>query len=271
METKMEIIPENPVELVPETDIATGRTVYGYPSGDPCKSAGPGVGGDLVLRPGGYIAKTALVDAEEDHVISRLPEGRMAASSSWEEIAEQLRRREEGRSTGAEVVLKPGGELEVSWDDEASPQPLSKLPEGRMAVAQAGPSARDVKTLHALDPENLEGWEPTYDEDGAGELEGWIFRLTPPQPDQDEFVFLAFRSPSEGNGWRISVLEPDMDYERGHGPHMITVSVGGMTVPVICGPNGAPARNLKEVRTHAAKWMAYTSRRMAGLDPGFSR
>jgi hypothetical protein len=263
MEERTETISDDPVKLIPDTDPATGGSVYRYPPED--VDAQP-VEGQLVLRADGSLTKTASAGVKETPVISRLPKGRMAGSASWDEIAEQLRLGEQGRSTGAEGVLQPGGVLEISRVDEA-PQPLSKLPEARMAAASPGPSAADVNVLRRLDPDNVEGWEAV----DTGELTGWVFHLTPPEFDQPDFTFLAFHSPSDGNAWRISVLEPDMDYERGHGPHMITVSVGGSAVPVICGPHGAPARTLAEVRTHAAKWMAYTSRRMAGHDPGFSR
>jgi hypothetical protein len=101
-------------------------------------------------------------------------------------------------------------------------------------------------------------------------MSGWTFQLRPPFAGQQPFVFFTFRSPSDGNAFRIAVLEPDMDTEYGHAPHMIRVYVGNQQIPVICGPRGRPARHLPEVRTHAAKWMAYTSTRMAGRNPGFS-
>jgi hypothetical protein len=59
-----------------------------------------------------------------------------------------------------------------------------------------------------------------------------------------------------------------MDAEFGHDTHMIRTYVGWTEIPVICGPDGLPATDLAEVRTHAAKWMAYTSGRMANLDGG---
>jgi hypothetical protein len=61
-----------------------------------------------------------------------------------------------------------------------------------------------------------------------------------------------------------------MDTEYGHARHMIRAHVGGRLIPVICGPGGRPAKDLTMVRTHAAKWMAYTSARMARRNPGFS-
>jgi hypothetical protein len=135
-----------------------------------------------------------------------------------------------------------------------------------MAARQLGPSPADVELLRRLDPDNAENWTPVR----TGRLTGWTFRFTPPLASQRAFVFFAFRSPSDGNAFRIAVLEPDMDTEYGHAPHMIRVHVGGRPVPVICGPGGRPARDLAAVRTHAAKWMAYTSARMAGRNPGFS-
>jgi hypothetical protein len=135
-----------------------------------------------------------------------------------------------------------------------------------MAAAQLGPSPADVEILRCLDPGNAEDWTPVR----TARLTGWTFRLTPPFAGQRPFVFFAFRSPSDGNAFRIAVLEPDMDTEYGHAPHMIRAYVGGRAVPVICGPEGRPARDLAEVRTHAAKWMAYTSARMSGHNPGFS-
>src|SRR5205823_6195321 len=107
--------------------------------------------------------------------------------------ATQLRLKEDGRSTGAEVVLQPGGRLEIRTEDE-EPRPLSKLPEGRMAASTTSPSLEDVETLRRLDPQNIEGWEPV----DTGDLEGWVFHLTPPEPGQPGFAFFAFRSPSDG-------------------------------------------------------------------------
>lgn len=128
------------------------------------------------------------------------------------------------------------------------------------------PAASDVELLRRLDPLRVEQWTPV----GGDLIAGWAFRLEPPVPGQADFDFLAFRSPSEGNAYRIAVLDPDMDSEYGHSSHMMVTYIGRKRIPVICGPNGAPAETLADVRTHAAKWMAYTSRRLAGLNPGFS-
>ena len=135
-----------------------------------------------------------------------------------------------------------------------------------MTPAPLGPSPPDVDILRRLDPGNTEHWTPVH----TAHLSGWTFQLTPPFAGQRPFAFFAFRSPSEGNAFRIAVLEPDMDTEYGHAPHMIRVHVGGRPIPVICGPRGRPAGDVAEVRTHAAKWMAYTSARMSGRNPRFS-
>jgi hypothetical protein len=61
--------------------------------------------------------------------VSRLPQERMAAT--WDDIARALRTAEDKRP-GADVELRPGGEL-VLTGREQPPQPLSQLPRGRMA------------------------------------------------------------------------------------------------------------------------------------------
>jgi hypothetical protein len=135
-----------------------------------------------------------------------------------------------------------------------------------MAAAHLAPSPEDVEIVRRLDPGNTEDWAPVL----TPHVSGWTFRLTTPFADQRPFVFFAFRCPSDGNAFRISVLDPDMDTEYGHAWHMIRAYIGGRPFPVICGPGGRPAMDLAEARTHAAKWMAYTSARMSGRNPGFS-
>jgi len=262
-----------PVLLEPSRDRVTGEVVYAVPPGPakrdrevtgcaPRLPAGPAVT-DLVLTGGGEI--TAADSAEgELRPVSRIPRGRMAASS-WDEIAQALRNVEEGKPGWADVELRPGGQLLLAGPGKDA-QPVSRLPRGRMAAANTAPAEADVAVLRRLDPGGAEQWSPVL----TGLIAGWTFRLTPPFPGQGQFVFFAFRSPSDGNAYRIAVLRPDMDAEFGHIPHMIRAHVGGQKIPVICGPGGRPAAGLAAVRTHAAKWMAYTSARMAGRNPGFS-
>lgn len=202
---------------------------------------------------------------------TRLPEARMAADDSvaggsWEEIVQALRTAEEGRPGAAEVQLRPGGQL-VLTSRERDPQPLSRLPKSRMAAVNHGPSIEDVDALRQLDPANAEQWSLVL----TSQICGWAFQMSPPFAGQPPFVFFAFRSPSDGNAYRIAVLEPDMDDEYGHRWHMIATHVGGRRVPVICGPSGKPAKDLATVRLHAAKWMIYVSALLAGHAPGFSQ
>lgn len=274
-----------PIVLEPRVDPVTGQTVYTDPSEVAVRPAAtpvdtppapvdtapaPGAtpapaGADFLLTGEGKIVGITPGDPDaEPDVVSVLPEGRMAAAS-WDQIAQTLRKVEEGKSGDADVQLRPGGTLVITGHDNP-PQPVSRLPQGRMAAVNPGPSQGDVEVLRRLDPGNVEGWTPVLTDLVAG----WTFRLTPPIPGQSQFVFFAFRSPSDRNAYRTAVLEPDMDRAYGHTPHMIHANVGGQRIPVICGPAGEPASDLAAVRTHAAKWMAYTSARLAGRDPGFS-
>lgn len=196
---------------------------------------------------------------------STLPAMTMRAGSAWDDIARRLSDAEKGRDGGATVDLQPGGAIVVRGPGEVATT-LSSLPNERMAALNRGPSPGDVEELRRLDPGNVEEWVPV----SMTSLEGWKFRLRPDIDNALDYVFLAFRSPSDGNAWRISVLQPLMDDAFGHGPHMIRRPVGNVNIPVICGPGGAPAMTLAEVRTHAAKWMVYTARKHRGENPRFS-
>ena len=189
----------------------------------------------------------------------------MADDDSWDKIVQALRDAEECRPGPADVELRPGGQLVLTGRGR-EPQPLSRLPRSRMAANQA-PAAENIDALRQLDPGNDEQWTPVL----GDQISGWAFQMIPPFVGQPPFVFFAFRSPSDGNAYRVAVLEPDMDHEYGHRWHMIATYVGGRRVPVICGPHGKPAKDLATVRVHAAKWMAYVSSLFAGRRPGFSQ
>jgi hypothetical protein len=240
----------DPVVLEPQLDPVTGDIVYSELRSH-----------DGVIVQTGRDAEIRQVPPK---VISRLPKERMAGTTSWEVIQSTLRADEEGVNTGADVVVIPGGELALTQAGTTST--VSRLPQSRMAAATPGPRSSDVNELRQLDPKNVESWTPVK----TGLVSGWTFRLRPPVSRQRDFVFFTFRSPSDGNAFRISPLYPNKDGEYGHSPHMIETTVGGQSIPIICGPDGAPAVTLAEVRTHAAKWMMYTSLRMAGVKPGFS-
>ncbi|MFE2516395.1 hypothetical protein ACFXG9_13690 [Streptomyces mirabilis] len=236
--------------LTPVRDPATGQVVYV----------------DLEARGGRLYPSPELENGlAESAPLSKLPEDTMAGDT-WENIAKHLGADEEGHTGGTEVVLREGGRLEIAKPEQPR-QPLSQLPPEVMAAVNAGPSAADIALLRRLDPHNVEDWEPVT----SDLIAGWVFRFTPPFKNLPRFAFFAFRSPADGGLYRISVLEPDMDTEYGHLPHMEYRHVGGQRIPIICGPRGKPAADLAAVRTQAAKWMFYTACRMRGLDPGFSR
>jgi hypothetical protein len=90
-------------------------------------------------------------------------------------------------------------------------------------------------------------------------ISGWRFHLRP-LTGGPLFKFLAFRSPQDGGRFRIWPIEPNFDAHFGHKPHMITTTVGGQKVPVLCGPGGRAAATLAEARLYAAKWAVYTAR-----------
>ncbi|WP_176741442.1 hypothetical protein [Streptomyces sp. LUP30] len=198
--------------------------------------------------------------------VSKLPQERMAAEpQGWAEVRGMMEDMEGG---GDEVLLIPGGGF-VRSGNEGGDQPVSRLPQEKMAAENQGPSLADLEELKRLDPANTERWRPV----DSSFLRGWRFQMTPPYPGQSPFVFFAFRNVSEGNGFRIIPIRPNLDGIVSHEKHMfkVRVAAGGERLSVLCGPGGRTAQNLDQVRKHAAKWMAYTSFRLAGVTPGFSQ
>lgn len=231
------------IDLVPETD-ASGEEVF--------------VPEDILLRDG------VLTDTHrEGRGVSVLPSQRMAADKSWNQVAEELRAAEEGTQR-RDVVMNPGGQMEVVTDGIA--RPASRLPQQRMA-GKPYVTFADLDELKRLDTDNTEDWTPVY----TASLDGWKFRLRP-HPDGETFVFVTFRSPHESGKWRLWVLHPNMDDRFGHEPHMVNITLDGQVIPVICGaPGAAPANSLAEARTMAGKWAVYTQRKLLGQDPVFSK
>ena len=127
-------------------------------------------------------------------------------------------------------------------------------------------SLPDERQIAIFDPNGVEHWEWAE----TSLLHGWKWRMRP-EPGADEFVFLAFASPGDGFRYRVFPIKPNCDLLQGHFPHMVGATVGGVRIPVICGPGGGAAESISEARAHAAKWMLYIylalSRRGA---PGFS-
>lgn len=248
--------PEVELDLRPHLDPATGQVVYTE------------LGEDARL-----IALTEDLTAPGKNPAavgtpSRLPTQRMASAASWDTIAETLRGKENGRTTSADLVVRPGGGVELvpAGATERSAEPVSTLEPERMAATMVGPSSADVAEIRRLDPHNVERWTPRQ----QGGFSGWTFEMVPPFASQGRFKFLVFRSPSDGNRLRISPLYPTYDHLFGHAPHMINVRLGGHVVPVICGPGGRAAADFTAARGYAAKWMIYTSYRLAGRPAPFS-
>lgn len=247
------------LELHPITD-AAGETVWMDLLG--LDSSNPGGANHDVIR-----TRSGDLEWQTDSSrrnLSVLPRERMAGEDAWADIVRQLRDAEDGRDA-QDVVMRPGGGMEVN-EPGGQTRPLSRLPQEKMAAVNPKPSEADIAEIREIDPQRVEDWTPML----TGLLNGWKFRLRP-DPGAMEFVFLAFRSPQDGNNFRIFVVKPDVDKEYGHRPHMIGVNIGGQKIPVICGPNGRAARTLTEARGHAGKWMIYTHRLVnMRVSPGFS-
>ncbi len=220
---------------------------------------------DLELRHDGVIS-FGTTDGQQTP-LSTIPAERMAADlpKDWAAVAEQLRRKEQGLPS-QDVVLRPGGAVELNRPGE-QPTQASRLPQEVMAATVPLPNMAEAAEVMRADPRRVEGWEPMT----TSVLSGWKFRLQP-IPGGQVFTFLAFRNPSDGNLFRIWVLNPNMDDPlwHGHRHHMISVTVGGQRIPVLCGPGGTAACDLATARLYAAKWAVYTLRMMRGEKTCFS-
>lgn len=247
------------IDLVPQI-LADGSEVFMTPA----EAVRP-FAQDLAVRPDGVI----MVGPKDEVAVplSTVPAERMAGQvpAGWAAIAEQLRRKEQGLPS-QDVVLRPGGAVELSRPGE-QPTQASRLPQDVMAAGVPLPNLEEATEVMRQDPSRVEGWEPVT----TSLLSGWKFRLQPISGDQ-VFVFLAFRNPSDGNLFRLWVLNPNMDDPKwlGHKDHMISISIGGEVIPVLCGPGGRAAPDLATARTYAAKWALYTLRVLRGEQPCFS-
>ncbi len=253
-------VPGEPIELTPAWDPVLRQLVYM----DVAVSGGEIRAERRRHDEGDTAVKAAVHQDSALQTLSVLPTGRMAGDNGWEEVKKALGAAETRRDA-PDVELRPGGELVVRQPNSEVVS-TSVLPTGRMASVVQGPDLNDMRMLQELDPDNVEQWQPVTE----GELTGWTFRFNPGRRDVPDFHFFAFRSPSDRNLWRITPIRPNLDHMFGHSPHMIKAYVGGTPIPVICGPDGAPAPSLREVRTWAAKWTRYWASRLANEDPGFS-
>lgn len=269
------------VVLEPTVDPLTGETVYAdvvvyeghLVANDAHDTARDALTDGALLHgrpPSGTDAWSALTSARPQRPtgtpVSTLPNEVMAAADSWDAIATTLRDNERGK-TANDVDLLPGGHLVVTNAAGKPAGTRSRLPNEVMAAVNNSPSEADVALLRRLDPDNVEQWTPVV----RTFVAGWTFRMTPSVANPPTFRFFTFRSPADGNHWRTALLEPNMDREYGHKPHMIKTIVGGVEIPILCGPLGAARQDLAAVRTDAAKWMVYTTRKIRGDRPMFSR
>ena len=210
-------------------------------------------GREIVVRPGGTLD---LVSAEQATGLSRLPQERMAGGDNdWDRIISTIQAKEAGHTTGTELVVRPGGKIDVVQSDQATG--LSQLPQDRMATNDDRPTE-----IVRLDPHNRENWERVPD----SRVPGWIFTLT---PIAKPFTFFAF--PWGSGRWYVSAASPKFDDLVGHKFHVVNLRLGSGpndSIPVICRETSRSDHpNLTEVRGTAAKFALYHSLLAHGHQP----
>lgn len=223
--------------------------------------------GELVVADGNLYHTSS--PAVGPRPVSMVPQCRMSGGlepMGWEQVTSTIGDHEQGLNLDTDVYINPGGYLALGT--EGASNPGSVVPSMRMA-ASARPCVypSDIEVIRRLDPTNLEAWRSVR----TTVLDGWRFRLQV-RPEGFVFEYLAFRSPTESNRWRLCVINPNVDDQWGHRSHIVTCTVNGWSLPVLCAqPGAAPARNLAEVRAQAAKWSAYTQDRIDGRAAAFSQ
>ena len=119
--------------------------------------------------------------------------------------------------------------------------------------------------LKQLDPHGEEQWNPVT----FGELRGYTFVFANQFFTYPEyFKFLAlYRGDDQ---WWISPLYPNLDHDVSHHFHLVTRTIGEHQFPILCGPRGRRAQDLRQVREFAAKWSVYVAQVLNRVAPGFS-
>ena len=196
-----------------------------------------------------------------------LPAGSRYFGAGWGQAKEVIAANEQG-DNGTRLVVRPGGALDIASNSDVNSDGTSAtiLPGDRMSASGTN-LAQDLRSLEQLDPANEENWTvvaPPWLNDKA-----WTFEMKPPH-HSGVFKFLTFRDPTRSSQWQLSPVYPVKDDSYGHEPHMVSTQIGGVKVPVICGPGGRTHQTLSAVRGAAAKWTHYPSAEVGGLDPGFS-
>ena len=213
-----------------------------------------------VEAPGtGLTVDSGVVRGEDSPTpLTTVPTERLAGGPDWNRIMDALG---EGERDGADVPkigVKPGGEM-VVLDQSQSQQPLSTVPRERLAAGRA--TRGDLAEARREDPEGKEDWRFVDDPN----IPGLRFTMT---GTGRTFVFYCVRSPAHGGRWLLTVLHPNLDDLLGHDNHMVTVSIGGETTPIVCGPGGRfNYPSLSDVRGVAAKFALYHTARLSGYVP----
>lgn len=219
--------------------------------------APPDVPGTLRVADGTVYHDTA----DRPAALSTVPADRMAGQRpDWNEIIDSIRQAETSRDrSDREIAVQPGGALVPVDRGQKGPE-LSTVPEDIMA-APARATRDDLAEARRLDPHNVEQWDFI----DHPMIPGLRFTLIPvSQP----FTFFCFRDAAHGGRWFLAVLDPNLDRLIGHEHHMITATVGGERIPVVCSnPGDSSHGSLTHVRGAAGKFALYHSVRAHGRVP----
>jgi hypothetical protein len=246
------------IDLFPAKDPRTGQLFWSAEERNPQVEAG---NANIFLRDGHVFESET---GGEVSLLGKVAQGRMAGAG-WDEIDQYFADEEGGRSTGMSLEARPGGEMVLVDKNRAGETQIGNAAQGRMAAANPKATLEELRVIRVLDPTNIEQWTPRE----FGSIRGLEFRFRSRLPEPGYFKFLVLKTGSDA--WRIAPLHPNMDDLFGHRHHMVSASIGGESVPVICGPGGRAASSLKEARDFAYKWSTYIEGILSGRSPRHSQ
>ena len=190
--------------------------------------------------------------------LTTVPTERLAGGPDWNRIIDAMSEAERAGADVPAIGVKPGGEMVFLDQSQSQPQ-LSTVPRERLAAGRA--SRADLAEARREDPHDVERWRFIDDPN----IPGLRFTMT---GSGHRFDFFCVRSPAHGGRWLLTLLAPDLDDRIGHEYHMVTVSIGGETIPVVCGPGGQSVyASLSEVRGVATRVAHFHTARLSGYVP----
>jgi hypothetical protein len=247
------------IDLFPVRDAETGKWVWIEGDGQMTDTTSTE---SRVFLQDGYMMESG--SEGRARLLGNVAQGRMAGAG-WDEIDRYFADEEGGRPTGMSLEARPGGEMVLVDKNRAGETQIGNTAQGRMAAANPRATPDELRTLRSIDPTNIENWVPRE----FGSIRGLEFRFSSRLAKPGYFKFLVLKTGNDT--WRIAPLHPNMDDLFGHRHHMVSATIGGELVPVICGPGGRAATSLKEARDFAYKWSTYIEGILSGRSPRHSQ